>query len=257
MPWRAGVRHPKLVGTMSFPVSRRVLCPLVLASLACAVPIEAQEATPDSVTQPANLDYPAGGVWEFIWGTDYRQAWATPVTVPVLDLEAFAGGLTPLRRGGGLQTRSLRFAGADGREYSFRSINKDPTAVLPDELKTSVAADVVQDQISAQHPYGALVADSILTAVGVLHAKPVLYAMPDDPDAATGAARGVRVPAPQRVAVEAAVEDLLDVVADAAVDRGELRRVRKLGAGAYLIKPVPLGMLAKAIRDELDSVAAG
>ena len=34
----------------------------------------------------------------------------------------------------------------------------------------------------------------------------------------------------------------------------QVEEVRSLGAGAYLIKPVPLGMLAKAIRDELDSV---
>jgi hypothetical protein len=141
----------------------------------------AQAQVADSVTQAANTDYLAGSVWRFVWGTDYRQTWATPVRVPVLDLSSFAGGLTPLRRGGGLQTLSLRFAGADGREYSFRSINKDPTAVLPDELRESLAADVVQDQISSQHPYGAVVADSILGAVGVLHADPRLYAMPDDP----------------------------------------------------------------------------
>lgn len=152
----------------------------LIMALLCAGAPRVAEAQTDTVTLAANPEYLAGGVWEWIWGRDYRKSWSTPIRVPVLDLSVI--GLTPLRRGGGLQTRSLRFAGADGREYSFRSVDKDPTAVLPDELKGTVAADVVKDQISAQHPYGALVADSILAAVGVLHVGPRLFVMPDAPE---------------------------------------------------------------------------
>src|SRR6266567_3668652 len=57
-------------------------------------------------------------------GPEYRAGWLHQV---LFGRGAFAGGLTPLRRGGGAQTRALRLAGADGREYVFRSVNKHPS----------------------------------------------------------------------------------------------------------------------------------
>ena len=124
--------------------------------------------------------YALGSLGRFFWGDHYRDAWTTRLTVELLDLQSFAGGLTPLKRGGGRQTKSLRFLGGDGREYSFRSIDKDPAAALPPLLRTTIAADVMQDQISSQHPLGPLVSDPILEHAGVLHAKPRLVVMPDD-----------------------------------------------------------------------------
>ena len=59
------------------------------------------------------------------------------VKVEVLDLNNFAGGLVPIKRGGGLQTKSLRFIGADGRIWKFRSLDKDPSKVLPEDVKES------------------------------------------------------------------------------------------------------------------------
>ena len=40
-------------------------------------------------------------------GREYRSLWVTPITVPVLDLRTFAGGLRPVLKGGGQQTKSL------------------------------------------------------------------------------------------------------------------------------------------------------
>jgi len=117
----------------------------------------------------------------WILGRHYRDLWSAPVEVEVLDLDTFAGGLEPLRTGGGMQTRSLRFLGADGREYAFRSVDKDPSPVLDSLLHETFVDDLVQDGISAAHPYGALVAPPILEAVGVLHVEPKLVMMPDDP----------------------------------------------------------------------------
>ena len=135
----------------------------------------------DSVTTVLGPDYDAGAIHRLFFGSRYRRIWTTPVRVPVLDLSTFAGGLTPTGRGGGMQTASLRLRGADGREYAFRSVDKDPTAVLPPELRETFARDIVQDQISSAHPLGALVVPPILDAVGVLHAVPILVRMPDDP----------------------------------------------------------------------------
>lgn len=126
-------------------------------------------------------DYAAGGLHRFFFGAHYRDLWTTPVRVEILDLDNFAGGLKPLKRGGGFQTKSLRFEGKDSKQYAFRSINKDPSKVLIEELRDTFASDILQDQISIAHPYAALVVAPLAKAVGVLHAAPRLVFLPDDP----------------------------------------------------------------------------
>ncbi len=126
----------------------------------------------DSVTVVAGKHYAKSGLYRFFFGAHYRDLWTTPIRVPVLDLATFAGGLTPKRAGGGQQTKSLRLEGADGKEYQFRSVDKDPSAVLPAGLRETFADRVIQDQISAGHPAGPLLVPPILEAAGVLHSTP-------------------------------------------------------------------------------------
>ena len=148
-----------------------------LALAASAPPVAAQTA--DTVVTPGP-GYAAGGFHRWLFGAHYRKLWTTPIRVPVLDLRRFAGGLRPTERGGGKQTKSLRFEGADGREYQFRSIDKDPSPNLPESLRHTVAQRIFQDQISAGHPAAPLVVSPILDAAGVLHAEPRLVWLPDD-----------------------------------------------------------------------------
>jgi hypothetical protein len=136
---------------------------------------------PDSVTVVPGPNYAKGGVYRVFFGDHYRDLWTTPIRVPALDLQSYAGGLRPTQRGGGQQTKSLRFSAGDGREYTFRSLDKDPTAALPAGLRETFADRIFQDQISSGHPAGALVVPPILDAAGVLHATPLLVALPDDP----------------------------------------------------------------------------
>lgn len=138
-------------------------------------------AIPESTTVVAGAEYAAGGLHRWLFGNHYRTLWTTPIRVEVLDLDSFAGGLTPLKQGGGLQTQALRFAGADGKEYAFRSVNKDASKLLPPDLRQTFAAKVAQDQISAAHPAGAAVAAPLAQAAGVLHSDPKLVYLPDDP----------------------------------------------------------------------------
>jgi hypothetical protein len=125
--------------------------------------------------------YAKSGMWTVVAGEHYRHLWTTPIRVPVLDLHRFAGGLTPVEEHTGSQTKSLRLVGADGREYQFRSVNKDPAARLPRELQGTAYARVLQDGVSASFPAAPLVANSLLQATGVLVQKQVLVVMPDDP----------------------------------------------------------------------------
>src|SRR5438876_724298 len=139
-------------------------------------------APPTRQTVVAGAHYRAGWLHRLFLGAHYRDLWGTPVEVQVLDLSRFAGGLTPTGCGGRRQTKVLRLLGKDGRQYVFRSIDKDPTLALPPELRATFARDVVQDQISSAHPGGPLVVAPLLDATGVLHAEPRMMLLPaDDP----------------------------------------------------------------------------
>ena len=139
-----------------------------------------QPDTKNYITIIPGEQYAASGFYEFWFGEHWREVWTTPIKVEVLDLDKFAGGLIPIERGGGMQTKSLRFEGKNGKIWKFRSIDKDPSKVLPEDLRESIAEDLVKDQISSANPYAALVVASLLDAVGVLDATPQLVFMPDD-----------------------------------------------------------------------------
>jgi Omp85 superfamily domain len=137
------------------------------------------QAPGDTVRAVAGPRYRAGPLKRLLLGRSYRTLWTTPVAVPVLDLSTFAGGLTPTETGGGNQTLSLRFRGADGREYAFRAVDKEPGRGR--KGGTGVAGYFLQDQVSSQNPAGALVAARLMDATGALHVHPQLFVMPDDP----------------------------------------------------------------------------
>jgi hypothetical protein len=165
---------------------RRAL-PLALAAalgstrLAAQQPSVSSPAATGTATVTPGPEYRAGSLKRRLLGENYRDAWTTPITVPVLDLRAFAGGLTPTRTGGGNQTKSLRFLGADGRTYAFRSVNKDVTRSLPVDLQNTLVDRAIQDQTRAQLPGSVLAVQLLEEAAGVLHTTARLYVMPDDP----------------------------------------------------------------------------
>jgi hypothetical protein len=133
----------------------------------------------DTVEAPG-ARYRASGLHSLLLGREYRSLWYTPVTVPVLDLERFAGGLQPVSKGGGQQTKSLLLLGGDGREFFFRSVDKDPSATLPPELRGTVAGSVVRDQTSSAFPTAPLVVDRLLTAAEIPHSPERLVVLPPD-----------------------------------------------------------------------------
>lgn len=133
------------------------------------------------VTVTANKDYARSGFSEIFFGKHWRDLWTTPFKAGVLDMNKFAGGLTPIKKGGGLQTISLRMKGNDGKIYKFRSINKDPSKVLDPELQETFVADIFKDQISTSNPFAAMIVAPMLNAIGVLNAQPFVAIMPNDP----------------------------------------------------------------------------
>lgn len=134
---------------------------------------------PDSVTVVAESDFLAGGFKRWLLGANYRKEWSAPVKVKVFDMT----GWTPVERGGGLQTRSLRIVNASGTSYVLRGVKKYVTdAALPVALQGDVLVkDLVTDGISASYPYACMSVPPFADALHVPHAVPTMVYVPDDP----------------------------------------------------------------------------
>ncbi|MCW3806753.1 metallophosphoesterase [Plebeiibacterium marinum] len=122
----------------------------------------------------ANKDFVAGKGKGFFLGKQYRNIWGTDVEVPVIDLENKLGGLTPIKKGGGMSSNSLRMEANDGRQYILRSINKDYTKLVDRKYSTLKVLDIMKDQNSASHPYGALMLPALSKAAGIYYTSPQL-----------------------------------------------------------------------------------
>ncbi|MBB6500714.1 BamA/TamA family outer membrane protein [Pedobacter cryoconitis] len=119
-------------------------------------------------------------VHRFLFGENYRKEYAMKIKVPVIRLSEIKGGLMPLQRGGGFQSHSLRMVDKQGTEWVLRSVEKFPEALLPENLKETFAKDILKDNMSAQHPFSALIVPEIASAVGVAHANPIIgWVSPD------------------------------------------------------------------------------
>jgi hypothetical protein len=160
------------------PRSRRLRAALCALLVLAPAALQAQAA---EAMRPAGPGYRAGGLHRLLLGENYRLLWTTPLTVPRLDPDTVAGGLTFMREGSGRATESLRFRGGNGREYVLRSVDKDLTPAMPADLRGTLVHSIAQDLISAEHPGGALVAEPLLRAANVLHATPRMYRVPDHP----------------------------------------------------------------------------
>ncbi len=146
------------------------------------LPAAADAPTPpaDSVWATAGRQYARhGGAYRVLMGPHYRAVWAAPVRVPVLRLAtAGPGPLTPVKLGGGFQTTSLTLHAPDGRLFALRSLDKDPSRILPAFWHKTFVANFVRDGTSAGNPYAALVMVPLAQALGVPHPHPRLFYVP-------------------------------------------------------------------------------
>ncbi|MEP0984501.1 metallophosphoesterase [Ekhidna sp.] len=141
-------------------------------------PLDFSDST---VTVAASRKY-EGAKGKYRWlGKNYRDVWSTPIEVEVFDIGTEKGGLDVVKKGGGMQTKSLRLVAEDGREYVLRSIEKFPENAIPTALQKTFAQDIVEDQISASHPYGAFIVPPLAEAVNIYHTNPKPVFIPDDP----------------------------------------------------------------------------
>lgn len=132
------------------------------------------------VTAPASYTYSYPSLFrQLFMGKNYREEWETPVTLPVFDIKAKNLKVTEL--GGGRQTKSLRLIDQDSVEWALRTIDKDVRPAIPKIIRNKFTLSIVQDMVSAAHPFGPLTVPVLARAVGVHAAVPEFYYVPDDP----------------------------------------------------------------------------
>lgn len=139
------------------------------------------EFSDSTVTTAISKRYSASSFEKKLLGENYRDLWATPVQMPVFNIGTEHGGLTIKKMGGGNQTRSLRLEASDGRQYVLRTLDKYTDKLLPDALHRTLAADILQDEISAANPYGAFAVPYLAEAAEVYHTNPTFVYIPNDP----------------------------------------------------------------------------
>lgn len=137
---------------------------------------------PDSVIVKVHPAYDSvSGIHRWLFGKNYREEWATPVKLPVIKLSEVYGGLTPIREGGGMQSKSLRLQDKTGKEWVIRSVEKSPEKILPPNFRGTFAVDWMDDALSSQHPFSALIVPPLAKAADVPHANPVIGVIAPDP----------------------------------------------------------------------------
>ncbi|QNL50504.1 metallophosphoesterase [Olivibacter sp. SDN3] len=148
-------------------------------------PLEGGNLTADSIITQANPRYnKVGSFHRKLFGENYRKEWAADTKLPIIKISEIHGGLKPLKRGGGMQSVSLRLEDSTGKQWVIRSVNKNSENLLPEELRHTFAEDFLDDANSAQHPYSALMVPPIAHAVNVPHANPIIGIIA--PDTALG-----------------------------------------------------------------------
>jgi hypothetical protein len=136
----------------------------------------------DSVVISASDKYKDNvGFRKTFLGRNYRKEWGTPITMQEFNIRKEKGGLTIKSLGGGKQTKSLQLTDKNGTEWTLRSVDKDPEKALPGNLRGTLAQGIVQDMISASHPYAPLVVAELAKAADIITPEPEIFFVPADP----------------------------------------------------------------------------
>src|SRR5207253_11186840 len=128
---------------------------------------------------------PTGHVWQLgvlkpILGRFYSAAYDVAMPWPTLDLETAEGGLEVKGLGGGLQTNSLRLRDANGGSWVIRAIVKDSARVMTWPVnRAAPLARLMEHGYTGMHPEAPLALPRLSEAIGVLHAEPRMFYLPD------------------------------------------------------------------------------
>lgn len=124
----------------------------------------------------------------FLWGERYRKYFGTKINAPTVNLDTLFGGLHPVRKGGGHQSKSLRLQDNQGREYVMRALRKNAVQYLQavafkdqyieGQFNDTATEKLLNDVFTGSHPYAPFTIGKLSDAIGVYHTNPVLYYIP-------------------------------------------------------------------------------
>jgi hypothetical protein len=127
-------------------------------------------------------------LYRYLWGDRYRKYFGTKVNAPTVDLDTLFGGLKPVRKGGGHQSKSLRLKDKKGREYVMRALRKNALQYLQavafkdqyieGQFDDTATENLLSDVFTGSHPYAPFTIGKLSDAIGLYHTNPVLYYVP-------------------------------------------------------------------------------
>ncbi len=128
------------------------------------------------------------GFFKFLWGERYRDYYSTKVKAKTVKLDTLFGGLTPIRKGGGNQSKSLRLKDKNGAQYVMRALRKNAVQYLQaivfkdqyieGQFDDTSIENLLLDVFTGAHPYAPFVVGTLADGAKVFHTNPVLYYVP-------------------------------------------------------------------------------
>ncbi|WP_291138555.1 metallophosphoesterase [Flavobacterium sp. UBA7663] len=126
--------------------------------------------------------------YSFLWGNRYRKYYSTPITAKVVTLDTLLGGLTPIRKGGGTQSRTLRLKAKDGKQYVMRAMKKSAVQYIQasmfknqyvqKQFENTASEDLVKDVFTGAYPYAPFVIGTLSDAIKINKLNSKLFYIP-------------------------------------------------------------------------------
>jgi hypothetical protein len=126
--------------------------------------------------------------YKVLWGDHYRKYYSKQIEAPLVLLDTLYGGLTPVKKGGGNQSNSIRLEDKNGKQYVMRALKKSATRFLQsvafqnehvtEKFNDTYTEDLLLDFYTSAHPYTPFVVDNLSKPIGVYHTNPKLFYIP-------------------------------------------------------------------------------
>ena len=174
---------------------------LLLSIFLYAVPIQAQEL--DSVQHQdtisgknvftsifAETQITKSYFYKSLWGPRYRDAYATLIKAPIVDLNTYKQGFKNIQQYGAVNSGTFLLKDNQDATYIVRALRKNPTAYLNNEilkqeyrqgkLDDTYTAEFIDDLGTGAHPYISLVVSSLARDLDITHTYSSLIYVPKD-----------------------------------------------------------------------------
>jgi hypothetical protein len=104
---------------------------------------------------PAGENYKASSLHKFLWGSNYRNLWTTPVTVKTINLDTAFGGLSVTNADTSATAKTLYLVNSSRNLYVLVSVNRMPGKLLSRDFRNTFVENIANDEISITNPYAA------------------------------------------------------------------------------------------------------